>query len=145
MDSPGSRPSGRVWVAPPTDGLVLYKSVRSSPRSVQSSESNKLPAGQPAQPEASRMSGKGAHAKEQVLCPKCGKRVHGQDMRKHKQNMHQGGRRRRRACPYCSADKAKTYSTFLDWKKHLSDTHGHCMEDDDPLWQKEYAAEFKLD
>ena len=47
--------------------------------------------------------------------------------------------------PYCSADKAKTYSTFLDWKKHLSDTHGHCMESDDPLRREEYAAGFKLD
>ena len=51
----------------------------------------------------------------------------------------------RHACPYCSADKAKTYSTFLDWKKPLSDTHGHCMKDDDPLWREEYAARFKLD
>ena len=55
-----------------------------------------------------------------------------------------GGQRRKHACPYCSADKAKTYSTFLDWK-HLSDTQGHCMESDDPLWQEEYTAGFKLD
>ena len=59
--------------------------------------------------------------------------------------MHQGARRRKHACPYCSAEKAKTYSTFLDWKNHLSDTHGHSMEDDDPLWREEYAAGFKLD
>ena len=44
MDSPGSRPGGRARVAPPADGLVLYSSARSSWRSVQSSESNELPA-----------------------------------------------------------------------------------------------------
>ena len=59
-------------------------------------------------------------------------------------NMHQGARPRRHACPYCSAEKAKTYSTFLDWRNHLSDTHEHCMEDDDPLQREEYAAGFKL-
>ena len=64
MDSPSSRPSGGARVAPPADGLVLYRRARSSQRSVQSSESNKLPA----QPEASRMSGKGAQSKEQVSC-----------------------------------------------------------------------------
>ena len=132
-------------MAPPVDGLVLYRSARSSQRLVQSSESNELPARQPAQPEASRMSGKGAHAKEQVPCTKCGNRVQRRYMRKHDRNVHQGARRRKHACPYCSAEKAKTYSTFLDWKNHLSDTHGHSMEDDDPLWQEEYAAGFKLD
>ena len=35
-------------MAPPADGLVLYKRARSSWRSVQSSESNELPASQPA-------------------------------------------------------------------------------------------------
>ena len=44
MDSPGSRPGGRARVAPPADGLVLYRRARSSWRSVQSSESNELPA-----------------------------------------------------------------------------------------------------
>ena len=44
MDSPGSRPDGRARVAPPADGLVLYRRARSSWRSVQSSESNELPA-----------------------------------------------------------------------------------------------------
>ena len=43
------------------------------------------------------------------------------------------------------ADTAGTYSTFLDWKNHLSTTHGHCMEVEDPLWLEEYAAGFKLD
>ena len=132
-------------MAPPADGLVLYRSARSSQRSVQSSESNELPARQPAQPEASRMSRKGAQSKEQVPCPKCGNRVQRRYMRKHDWNRHQGAKRRRHACPYCSAEKAKTYSTFLDWRNHLSDTHEHCMEDDDPLQQEEYAAGFKLD
>ena len=50
MDSPGSRPGGRARVAPPADGLVLYRRARSSWRSVQSSESNELPASQPASP-----------------------------------------------------------------------------------------------
>ena len=51
MDSPGSRPCGGARVAPPADGLVLYRSARSSQRSVQSSESNELPASQPASPK----------------------------------------------------------------------------------------------
>ena len=50
MDSPGSRPGGRARVAPPADGLVLYRRARSSQRSVQSSKSNELPASQPASP-----------------------------------------------------------------------------------------------
>ena len=145
MDSPRSRPCGGARVAPPADGLVLYRRARSSERSVQSSESNELPASQPAQPEASRMSGKGANQKEQVPCPKCKNRVQGRYMRKHDRNMHLGARRRRHARPYCSAEKAKTYSTFLDWRNHLQDTHEHCLEDDDPLRREEYAAGFKLD
>ena len=145
MDSPGSRPCGGARVAPPANALVLYRRARSSQRSVQSSESNELPASQPAQPEASRMSGKGANQKEQVPCPKCGNRVQRRYMRKHDRNRHQGARRRRHTCPYCSAEKAKTYSTFLDWRNHLQDTHEHCLEDDDPLQREEYAAEFKLD
>ena len=44
MDSPGSLPGGRARVAPPADGLVLYSRARRSWRSVQSSESNELPA-----------------------------------------------------------------------------------------------------
>ena len=44
MDWPGSRPGGRARVAPPADGLVLYRRARSSWRSVRSSESNELPA-----------------------------------------------------------------------------------------------------
>ena len=46
MDSPGSRPGGGARVAPPADGLVLYRRAR---RSVQSSESNELQASQLAQ------------------------------------------------------------------------------------------------
>ena len=46
MDSPGSQPGGGGRVAPPADGLVLYRRARSSWRSVQSSESNELPASQ---------------------------------------------------------------------------------------------------
>ena len=72
MDSPGCRLSGRAWVAPPTDGLVLYSDVNSSPSSVQSSESKELPARQPAHSKASRMSGRGSYLREQVPCPKCG-------------------------------------------------------------------------
>ena len=145
MDSPGSRPSGGAQVTPPADGMVLYRRARSLQRSVQSSESNELPARQPAQPEARRMSGKGAQSKEQVPCPKCGNRVQRRYIRKHDLNMHQGARRRRHVCQYCSVEKAKTYSTFLERRNHLSDTHEHCMEDDDPLQQEEYAVGFKLD
>ena len=59
--------------------------------------------------------------------------------------MHQGVRRRRHVCPYCSAEKCKTYSTFQDWKNHLHDTHEQCLEYDEPLEREEYAAGFKLD
>ena len=90
MDSPGCRPSGRVWVVLPTDGLVLYRDANSSPRSVQSSESNELPARQLAHSEASRMSGRGSYLREQVPCPKCGSRLQRQYMRKHDKNIHQG-------------------------------------------------------
>ena len=83
------------------------------------------------------MSGKEAN-QEQIPCPKCGNRVQRRYMRKHDRNMHQGARRLRHACPYCSAEKAKTYSTFLDWRNHLQDTHEHCLEDDDSL-QREAA------
>ena len=72
MNSPACRPSGRAWVALPADRLVLYRNARGSLRSNQSSESNKLPTRQPAQPEASRMSGKGSYNREQVPCPKSG-------------------------------------------------------------------------
>ena len=83
---------------------------------------------QPAsQPETSRMSGKGANPKEQIPCPKCGSRVQRRNMRKHERSVHQGVRRRRHVCPYCSAERCKTYSTFQDWKNHLQDTHGQCL------------------
>ena len=52
-------------------------------------------------------------------------------MRKQDRSMHQGVRRRRHVCLYCSAEKYKTYSTFLDWRNHLLDTHEHCLEDND--------------
>ena len=78
-------------------------------------------------------------------CHKCGRQVQPQYMRKHDKNIHQGAQRQKHACPYCLADTAMTYSTFLDWKNHLSTTHGHCMEAEDPLWREEYAAGFKLD
>ena len=101
---------------------------------------------QPAsQPETSRMSGKGANPKEQIPCPKCGSLVQRRNMRKHERSLHQGVRQRRHICPYCSAEKCKTYSTFQDWKNHLHDTHGQCLEYDDPLQREEYAAGFKLD
>ena len=145
MDSLGCRPSGSAWVAPPTDALVLYRDTNSSPSSVQSSESNELPARQPAHSKARKKSGRGSYLREQVPCPKCGSRVQRQYMRKLDKNMHQGGRRRIHVCPYCSADKARTYSTFLDWKNHLSDTHLHCMEAGDSLLREDYAAGFKLD
>ena len=35
IDSPGCRPSGRAWVAPPMDGLVLYRDRNSSPSSIE--------------------------------------------------------------------------------------------------------------
>ena len=79
---------------------------------------------QPAsQPETSRMSGKGANLQEKIPCPKCRTRVQRRNLRKHDRSMHQGVRRRRHFCPYCSAEKCKTYSTFQDWKNHLHDTH----------------------
>ena len=103
-------------------------------------------ASQPAsQPETSRMSGKGANPQEKIPCPKCGSRVQRRNMRKHKRSVHQGVRRRRHICPYCSAEECKTYSTFQDWKNHLHDTHGQCLEYDDPLEREEYAAGSKLD
>ena len=72
MDSPRCRPSGSPWVVPPMDGLILYRDANSSPSSVQSSESNELPARQPAHSKARRMSGRGNYLREQVPCPKCG-------------------------------------------------------------------------
>ena len=101
---------------------------------------------QPAsQPETSRMFGKGANPKEQIPCPKCGSLVQRRNMRKHERSVHQGVRQRRHVCPYCSAEKCKTYSTLQDWKNHLHDTHRQCLEYDDPLQREEYAAGFKLD
>ena len=91
------------------------------------------------------MPGRGEYKREQVPSPKCGNRVQRQYMRKHDKNMHQTGRRRVHVCPYCSADKVKTYSTFADWKNHLGDTHQHCMAGDNPLLEAGYAAGFKLD
>ena len=95
--------------------------------------------------ESSGMPGKGANPQEQVPCPKCGKKVQQQYLRKHERSQHQGVRQRRHACPYCTAEICKTYFTFQDWKNHLHATHGQCLEDDDPLDQEEYAAGFKLD
>ena len=91
------------------------------------------------------MSGKGTNPKEQIPCPKYGSRVQRRNMWKNARSMHPGVRRRRHVCPYCSAEKYKTYSTFLDWRNHLLDTHEHCLEDEDPLQREEYAAGFKLD
>ena len=103
-------------------------------------------ASQPAsQPETSRMSGKGANPQEKIPCPKCGSRVQRRNMWKHERSVHQGVPRRRHVCPYCSAEKCKTYSTFQDWKNHLHDTQGQCLEYDDPLEREEYTAGFKLD
>ena len=95
--------------------------------------------------ETSRMSGKGANPQEKIPCPKYGSRVQRRNLRKHDRSMHQGVRRRRHVCPYCSAEKCKTYSTFQDWKNHLHDTHEQCLEYNDPLEREEYAAGFKLD
>ena len=60
-------------------------------------------------------------------------------------SVHQGVRRRRHVCPYCSAEKCTTFCTFQDWKNHLHDTHGQCLEYDDPLEREEYTTGFKLD
>ena len=79
---------------------------------------------QPAsQPETSTMFGKGANPQEKIPCPKCGSWVQRRNLRKHDRSMHQGVRRRRHVCLYCSAEKYKTYSTFQDWKNHLHATH----------------------
>ena len=108
-------------------------------QSIRASRMNCQPA------ESSGMSGKGANPQEQVPCPQCGKKVQRRYLRKHERSQHEGVRRRRHACPYCTAEICKTYSTFQDWKNHLHATHGQCMEDDYPLDQEEYAAGFKLD
>ena len=63
-------------------------------------------------------------------------------LRKHERSQHQGVRRRRHACLYCTAEICKTYSNFQDWKNDLHATHGQCL---DPLKREEYAAGFKLD
>ena len=97
------------------------------------------------QPESSGMSRNGANPQEKIPCPKCGKRVQRRYLRKHERSMHQGVRRRRHVCPYCSAETCRTYSTFQDWKIHLHATHEQCLEYDDPLEREEYAAGFKLD
>ena len=97
------------------------------------------------QPETSRMSGKGANPQKKIPCPKCGSRVQRRNLRKHDRSMHQGVRRRKHVCPYCSAETCKTYSTFQDLKNHLHATHEQCLEYDDPLEREKYAAGFKLD
>ena len=51
-------------MALPTDGLVLYRNANISQRSVQSSESNELPARQPAHSKDSRMSGRGSYQRD---------------------------------------------------------------------------------
>ena len=63
--------------------------------------------------ESSGMYGKGANPQEQVPCPKCWKKVQRRYLRKHKRSQHQGVRRRRHACPYCTAEICKTYSTLI--------------------------------
>ena len=129
--------------------LVLYRDAAGSLRSVQSSNSNKLPTSQPSVeslPTSERgMSGQGLGPRERVKCPKCGSRVQQQYMKKHDKNMHQGGRRQIHVFPYCSADKPKTSSTFLDWRNHLWETHPTSIQDGDPLLHAKYAAGFKLD
>ena len=129
-----------------------YIDATSSPGSVQSSDStNCQPASQPAHSVASlptserRMSGRGSDGREKVPCPKCGSRVQRQYMLRHDKNMHQGGRRRIHLCPYCSANKAKTYFTLLDWRNHLLDTLHTCIQDRNLLMSAEYAGGFKLD
>ena len=74
-----------------------------------------------------------------------GKKVQRRYLKKHERSQHDGVRQRRHACPFCTAEICKTYSTFQDWKNHLHTTYGQCMEDDDPLDREEYAAGFKLD
>ena len=106
---------------------------------IRASQTNCQPA------ESSGMSGKGANQQERVPCPQCGKKVQRRNLKKHERSQHDGVRRRRHACPFCTAEICKTYSTFQDWKNHLHTTHGQCMEDDDPLDREEYAAGFKLD
>ena len=91
------------------------------------------------------MTGDKLDPREQISCPRCSTRMQGQSMKKHIKNMHEGGRRRIHACPYCSASKLRTYSTFADCKKHLSDTHASCLWEDDPILRAEYAMGFKLD
>ena len=93
---------------------------------------------------ARRMSGQGSDRREKVPCPKWGSRVQRQYMRKHDKNI-KGERRRIHVCQYCSADKPNTYSTFLDWRNHLLDTHHTCIQDGDPLMPAMYATGFKLD
>ena len=130
-------------MAPPTDRLVLYRDSTSSPGSVQLSDSNELPASQPAHFREKDV--RTSNQRGQVPCPKFGSRVQRRYLRRHDKNMHQGGRRWIHFCPYCSGDKVKMYSTFVDWRNHPSDTHHTRMEEGDPLLQAEYAAGFKLD
>ena len=127
-------------MAPPADGMVLYRRARSSWRSVQSSESNELPASlRPAgYPERERTRRKRYRAPSAGIgCSDetCGSTTEHAS----------GGTTTRHVCPYCSAEKYKTYSTFQDWKNHLHATHEQCLEYDDPLEREEYAASFKLD
>ena len=137
MDSPGSRPSGGAWVAPPADGLVLYRSARSSQRSVQSSESNKLPARQPAQPEASRMSGKGAYPKEQVSCPKCWNRV----QRQYMQTCIRGDDARNTVSEYVAALQGGLGAAYRHAREGLQRAALHQKHDyDGKVQRREYQA-----
>ena len=140
MDSPGSRPAeGHRWRRRRTDWYYIAGRGAHGSQFIRASRTNCQPA------ESSGMTGKGANQQEQVPCPQCGKRVQRRNLRKHERSQHDGVRRRRHACPFCLPEVHKTYSTFQDWKNHLHTTHDQCLEDDDPLDRKEYAAGFKLD
>ena len=140
---------GSEWTRPEaglveTERLVLYRDATSSLGSVQSSDSDEPPTSQPSfaslPTSERRMSGQAGDRREKVPCPKCGSRVQRQYFLKHNKNMHQGGR-----CQIhvpCLADKPKTYSTFLDWTNHLSETHPTCIHDGDPLLRAKYATGF---
>ena len=83
------------------------------------SRTNCQPASQPASLRPAGCQERERTRRKKRPCSKCGSRVQQRNLRKHDRSMHQGVRRRRHVCPYCSAETCKTYSTFQDWKNHL--------------------------
>ena len=145
MDSPRSRPGGRARVAPPADGLVLYRRARSSWRSVQSRGLNELAASQPASPRPAGCPEKEQTRRGKYRAPSAGVGCSDETCGSTNGACTRGYDAEGTSAHTAWLKNAGHTPYFLDWRNHLLDTHEHCLEDDDPLQREEYAAGFKLD